>query len=291
MVNSEILQSALGQMMTVFTALAGVILAWQLYLFVRENPKKFGFSMKKVALKKKKERKAGLVRWAIGVLITLSSFGLARSFFSVIEFETLATALNLDWTLIALTSILLLVLSGMVITFSSLWKPLRYVGDLLFVSAFVYSIFKMGQIVFLAEANIYEYISDLVYHYLSFFGFLFFVLVIALTVKALTAFDEKKLKLVRVRLEQLLQLGMGLVILIVSAGLIATITIGSVPPESFSSLMLDSEFAVFRYTVLLYLFGGSIFMRQLLPYFRYVLMGLLSLSSAYIVFDVVNYFV
>ena len=125
----------------------------------------------------------------------------------------------------------------------------------------------------------------------SFIGLLFIILSVLYSIKGLQEFDADKPKLARHRLQQIFQMGIALFIIILSTGMISSIALGFQAPESFNSLMLDSETAYFRYSMILYFFGASIFLRQLFPYFRYVLMGLLSLSSAYIVFDAVNYFV
>jgi hypothetical protein len=311
MMSKEILNAAINQALQLFWIFAALILIWQLYLFVRNNPKKFGLSMKRVALKKKKERKQGLARWALGSLLVLSSFAIANTFLGAMgtgeagfavqtylssvtpgEVSNLADVFfGTDFSYVGIATVILLLISGISFTLSSIWKYLRYVGDVFLGGSFLYVLLRMVQVTFIAEVNIYQMITESAYYFLSFFGFLFFVLMIVLTVKGLTAFDEKEMKMVRHRLQQMLQLGIGLIVLLISSGLIATISLQAPVPETFNSLMLDSESAVFRYSMLLYLFGASIFLRQLLPYFRYVLMGLLSLSSAYIVFDAVNYFV
>lgn len=306
----ELLSAVLNQVVSASGLIAVILIAWQMFLIAKDNKKHLKLSFKFNRLKIKRERKDSLFRWALGFLIIYSAFlftsiilelnvtygsqaGIIEYYFSTIEVSESASSLwsmlfGDDYGFTGLVGTAGFIISGLLVLISSAWRRIRYVGDSLFWLTILYVGGRTVQVAFAADANGFRFLADASSAWLGAYALLFFILVLALSVKALVAYDHKKMRPVKQRLEQILQLCIGLVLLMTAQGIMSTLSLGYETPDSFRSFMLDSDFAVFRYSLILYLFGGGIFLRQIFPYFRWLLMGLLSLTAAYLIFDVVN---
>jgi len=306
----ELLNAVLSQLITASGLISLILLAWQGGLIAKDNKKHLKLPFKWKRLKFKKARIDSLFRLALGFLIVSSAYiltslilemnvsfssqaGIIEYYFSTLEVSESASSFwailfGNDFGFTGILGAAGFIVSGLLVILSSAWKQIRYIGDSLFWLTILYVGGRTVQLAFFAEANGFQFLSDASYQWLGLYGFFFFVLVFVFSVKGLIAFDHKKMRPVKERLEQILQLCIGLVLLITAQGIMNTLSLTYASPESFRSFMLDSDFAVFRYSAILYLFGGGIFLRQIFPYFRWLLMGLLSLTAAYLIFDVVN---
>jgi|GEM_PF-4793486 len=277
--------------------IALLLLLWQWVLFLRDNKKVFKWPLKKVKWKHVKERRMALLRWLIGAAIVWGAFALANTFIGMISNGT-ESGMHLtnyiassEFSTMGIYSTMFFVASGFFFLLSSALAKFRYLGHAFFWTSFLYVLGLSSSAIFPAGVNVYSFFADIGNAYLGFFGGLFFLLTIIFTVKALLAYDHKQPRKVKLNLEKMLQLCIGLIFLVISTGLMRSMSLGFDAPETMKSFLLDTDAAAYRYSMLLYLFGSFIYLRQVFPYFRYGLMGLLSLSGAYLVFDLINYLV
>ncbi len=283
--NKELFVQTMEFWFQVLTLSAVLILIWHIFAFIRNNPKKFGLSMQKYAIEKNAKRRRALWRLLIGLLISTFSFNFASGFLSV---STVIPQGSVALETAEMISASFFFASGFLIMLSSLWKLLRYLGELLFAIGFIYILIQMIDSVVSFGGNIYRFFAEFAYFYLPLFGFLFIVFTLAFSVKGLLAFDERLEVKAKQFMQQIFQIGIALLLLVISGSIMGSIAFSLPAPETLQSFILDSGSAFFRYALIFYFFGAFIYLRQVFPYFRYFLTGLISLFLAYVIFDFLN---